>query len=133
LGKSDKFLRSMLLEPVAEAALKRYEYRKISEPDLLLIVSAFVLLNLDKRDFEKFTGQLKENNIHDFMLDTLIRHKLPDWEASEDTRFPELKEWFTRGLQHGEIAIPELEESLNGHNQPIIRDAILKIREAREL
>ena len=133
LGKSDKFLRSMLLEPVAEAALKRYEYRKISEPDLLLIVSAFVLLNLDKRDFEKFAGQLKENNIHDSMLDTLIRHKLPDWEVTEDTRFPELKEWFTRDLQHGEIAISELEESLNGHNQPIIRDAILKIREAREL
>ena len=125
LGKSEKFIRSILLAPLAEAALKRYEYRKIHDADLLLLVSAFVLLNLDKRDFCKFTDQLQESGFRDFVTDTLIRSRLPEWEVSEQTVFPQWQACLTQ--QPGETATAG-PESFPDDNRLLIRDALLKVR-----
>lgn len=125
LGKSEKFIRSILLAPLAEAALKHYEYRKIHDADLLLLVSAFVLLNLDKRDFCKFTDQLQESGFRDFVTDTLIRSRLPEWEVSEQTVFPQWKTCLTQQLGETATAGPE---AFPDDSRLLIRDALLKVR-----
>ena len=122
LGKSEKYLRSMLLNPLAEAALKRYEYRKIREAILLPVLSAFILLNLDARDFEKFAGKLKKSGVRDFVTDTLFRSRLPGWELTEQTVFPGWKAFLA-----GTPAPAEPEDSPEGSSL-LIRDALLKIR-----
>lgn len=127
-GKSEKYLRSILLDPLAEAVLKRYEYRKIAVTDLLPVVSAFILLNLDPRDFGKFTDRLKASGVHDFVTDTLIRYKLPGWEIADTTVFPEWKARLTATPSPGETTVPGAEESPGGCDALIISHAILKIR-----
>lgn len=84
LGKNEKYLRSLLLGSLAEAALKRYEYRKIREVTLLPVLSAFILLGLDPRDFEKFATQLKASGVRDFVTDTLVRYRLPRMASPPD-------------------------------------------------
>lgn len=127
-GKNEKYLRSILLGPLAEAVLKRYEYRKIAVTDLLPVVSAFILLNLDPRDFGKFTDRLKASGVHDFVTDTLIRYKLPGWEIADTTVFPEWKARLTATLSPKETVAPGAEESPGGCDALIISHAILKIK-----
>ena len=138
LGKSEKYLRSLLLGPLAEAALKRYEYRKIREATLLPVLSAFVLLGPDPRDFEKFAAQLKASGVRDFVTDTLVRSRLPHWEVTEHTAFPGWKALLTGSGHPGDTTTAEPEDTSEDtlENAPedspagsslLIRDAILKI------
>ena len=38
---------------------------------------------------------MMKNGVRDFVFDTLIRYRIPDWEVTEYTVFPEVKEWIT--------------------------------------
>lgn len=119
LGKSEKFIRSILLEPLTEATMNEYKYRKNHKADLLIIISAFILLNLDKRDFGKFTDKLKENGS---ATDTLIRSRLTEWEMSEQSVFPE---WKSRIIQQPGGMVTTEPGDFPNNCQLIIRDAIL--------
>lgn len=105
--------------------LKRYASRKIHDADLLLPLSIYVLLNLDKRDFCKFADKLKENDSLNFVTALLIRSRLPEWETSEQTVFPE---WKARIPQQPRERVTAQPEASQDDSQLLIRDAPLKIR-----
>lgn len=69
------------------------------------------------------------NGIRDFVFDTLTRCLVPDWELTEDTVFPEIKEWIVSW--HGNTTAPEAEAAWKKLSCPpgniLIADAILKI------
>lgn len=69
------------------------------------------------------------NGIRDFVFDTLTRCLVPDWELTEDTVFPEIKEWIVSW--HGNTTAPEAKTALKElscmSGNILIADAILKI------
>ena len=77
-----------MLLPLTEAAIKCIEHGTIKSSDMLSVYSGCVLLNCEKMT-------MKRLSVRDFVFDTLIRYRIPDWEVTEYTVFPEVKKWIT--------------------------------------
>lgn len=84
-----------MLLPLTEAAIKCIEHGTIKSSDMLSVYSGCVLLNCEKMTMKRLSEIMIKNSVRDFVFDTLIRYRIPDWEVTEYTVFPEVKKWIT--------------------------------------
>ena len=77
---------------------------------------------------KRFCEKLVKNGIRDFVFDTLTRCLVPEWDLTEDTVFPKIKEWIVS--RHGNTTAPEavtaLKELSSISGNVLILDAIMK-------
>ena len=129
MGRSVRYLKTNLLPLLTEAAEKCSEYGSVRFSDLLSVYSGCVLLGYEKVNMKRFCDKLVKNGIRDFVFDFLIRSLVPDWTLTEDTVFPQIKEWIVS--QQENIANPEtiaaLKEISCISRNVVIVDAIMKI------
>lgn len=95
MGRGERYLKSNMLLPLTEAAIKCIEHGTIKSSDMLSVYSGCVLLNCEKMTMKRLSEIMMKNGVRDFVFDTLIRYRIPDWEVTEYTVFPEVKEWIT--------------------------------------
>ena len=95
MGRGERYLKSNMLLPLTEAAIKCIEHGTIKSSDMLSVYSGCVLLNCEKMTMKRLSEIMMKNGVRDFVFDTLIRYRIPDWEVTEYTVFPEVKKWIT--------------------------------------
>lgn len=95
MGRSERYLKTNLLLCLIEAAIKCIEYSTIQASDILSVYSGCVLLGCEKVNMKRLGEAMTQKGIHDFVSDTLIQYRIPDWKVTEYTVFPEIKEWIT--------------------------------------
>ena len=121
-------LKTNLLPLLTEAAEKCSEYGSVRFSDLLSVYSGCVLLGYEKVNMKRFCEKLVKNGIRDFVFDTLTRCLVPEWDLTEDTVFPKIKEWIVS--RHGNTIAPEavtaLKELSSISGNVLILDAIMK-------
>ena len=105
MGRSVRYLKTNLLPLLTEAAEKCSEYGSVRFSDLLSVYSGCVLLGYEKVNMKRFCEKLVKNGIRDFVFDTLTRCLVPEWDLTEDTVFPKIKEWIVS--RHGNTTAPE--------------------------
>ena len=129
MGRSVRYLKTNMLPLLTEAAEKCGEYGSVRFSDLLSVYSGCVLLGYEKVNMKRFCDNLVKNGIRDFVFDTLTRCLVPDWALTEDTVFPEIKEWIVSW--HGNTTATEAKTALKElscmSGNILIADAILKI------
>ena len=118
-----------MLPLLTEAAEKCSEYGSVRFSDLLSVYSGCVLLGYEKVNMKRFCEKLVKNGIRDFVFDTLTRCLVPEWDLTEDTVFPKIKEWIVS--RHGNTIAPEavtaLKELSSISGNVLVVDAIMKI------
>lgn len=128
MGRSVRYLKTNLLPLLTEAAEKCSEYGSVRFSDLLSVYSGCVLLGYKKVNMKRFCEKLVKNGIRDFVFDTLTRCLVPEWDLTEDTVFPKIKEWIVS--RHGNTIAPEavtaLKELSSISGNVLILDAIMK-------
>ena len=114
---------------MTEAAEKSSEYGSVRFSDLLSVYSGCVLLGYEKVNMKRFCEKLVKNGIRDFVFDSLTRCLVPEWDLTEATVFPEIKEWIV-SRQRGTTG-PEKEAALKEisdiSENILVVDAIMKI------
>lgn len=129
MGRSVRYLKTNLLPLLTEAAEKCSEYGSVRFSDLLSVYSGCVLLGYEKVNMKRFCEKLVKNGIRDFVFDTLTRCLVPEWDLTEDTVFPKIKEWIVS--RHGNTTAPEavtaLKELSSISGNVLVVDAIMKI------
>lgn len=103
MGRSVRYLKTSLLLPLTEAAIKCSEYGSVKASDMLSVYSGCVLLGYEKLNMKRFCETMAKKGIRDFVFDTLIRCCVPDWEVTEYTVFPKIKKWISSQVESGSI------------------------------
>lgn len=103
MGRGERYLKSNMLLPLTEAAIKCIEHGTIKSSDMLSVYSGCVLLNCEKMTMKRLSEIMMKNGVRDFVFDTLIRYRIPDWEVTEYTVFPEVKKWITSQTKNRNI------------------------------
>ena len=135
MGRSVRYLKSNLLPLLTEAAEKCSEYGSVRFSDLLSVYSGCVLLGYEKVNMKRFCEKLVKNGIRDFVFDTLTRCLVPDWALTEDTVFPQIKEWIVSRQENidNPEAIAALKEISCISGNVVTVDAIMKNVQNRNL
>ena len=114
---------------MTEAAEKSSEYGSVRFSDLLSVYSGCVLLGYEKVNMKRFCEKLVKNGIRDFVFDSLTRCLVPEWDLTEATVFPEIKEWIVS--RQRDTTGPEKEAALKEisdiSENILVVDAIMKI------
>ena len=127
MGRSERYLKANLLLYLIEAAIKCMEYGTVRASDMLSVYSGCVLLGCEKVNMKRLAETMAKNSIRDFVFDTLIRCRIPDWEVTEYTVFPEIQKWIFSQMNSESIAeakatlreIPGISENI------LITDALI--------
>lgn len=101
MGRSVRYLKSSLMLPLTEAALKCSELGLVKPSDMLFVFSGCVVLGYEKVNMKRFGDKLTGHGVRDFVYDSLIRCIVPEWELSDSTAFPEIKEWLIAQKENG--------------------------------
>ena len=129
MGRSVRYLKNTFMLLLTEAVLKCSEHASVTPYDMLSVYSGCVILGYEKVNMKRFCEKLAGNGISDFVYDSLTRCIVPDWELSEDTVFPDIKEWIVS--RHAETDITEAEAALKEisclNGNVLIVDAIMEI------
>ena len=127
MGRSERYLKANLLLYLIEAAIKCMEYGTVRASDMRSVYSGCVLLGCEKVNMKRLAETMAKNSIRDFVFDTLIRCRIPDWEVTEYTVFPEIQKWIFSQMNSESIAeakatlreIPGISENI------LIADALI--------
>ena len=103
MGRSVRYLKSSLMLPLTEAALKCSEFGPVKPSDMLFVYSGCVVLGFEKVNMKRFSDKLVGHGVRDFVYDSLIRCIVPEWELSDSTAFPEIKEWLIAQKENGNV------------------------------
>lgn len=128
MGRSVRYLKNSLMLPLTEAALKCSEHGPVKPSDMLSVYSGCVCLGYEKVNMKRFCEKLVGNGVRDYVYDSLVRCIVPEWELSEGSVFPEIKEWLvshhgTEGGAEAETALKEI-SCISGN--ALICDALMK-------
>ena len=128
MGRSVRYLKNSLMMPLTEAAQKCSEHGPVKPSDMLSVYSGCVLLGYEKVNMKRFCEKLVRNGVSDYVYDSLVRCIVPEWELSEGSVFPEIKEWLvshhgTEGGAEAETALKEI-SCISGN--ALICDALMK-------
>lgn len=101
---------------------------------MLSVYSGCVILGYEKVNMKRFCEKLVGNGVRDYVYDSLVRSIVPEWELSEGSVFPEIKEWFVSHYAaeespEAETALKEI-SSISGN--ALICDALMKIIQDRK-
>lgn len=103
MRRSERYLKANLLPCLVEAAIKCIEYSTVRTSDILFVYSGCVLLGYEKMNMKRLGETMAKKGVRDFVFDTLIRCRIPDWEVTEYTVFPEIKKWILSQVKSGSI------------------------------
>lgn len=103
MGRSVRYLKSSLMLLLTEAALKCSEFGPVKPSDMLFVYSGCVVLGFEKVNMKRFSDKLVGHGVRDFVYDSLIRCIVPEWELSDSTAFPEIKEWLIAQKENGNV------------------------------
>ena len=103
MRRSERYLKANLLPCLVEAAIKCIEYSTVRTSDILFVYSGCVLLGYEKMNMKRLGETMAKKGVRDFVFDTLIRCRIPDWEVTEYTVFPEIKKWISSQVKSGNI------------------------------
>lgn len=103
MRRSERYLKANLLPCLVEAAIKCIEYSTVRTSDILFVYSGCVLLGYEKMNMKRLGETMVKKGVRDFVFDTLIRCRIPDWEVTEYTVFPEIKKWILSQVKSGSI------------------------------
>ena len=103
MRRSERYLKANLLPCLVEAAIKCIEYSTVRTSDILFVYSGCVLLGYEKMNMKRLGETMAKKGVRDFVFDTLIRCRIPDWEVTEYTVFPEIKKWISSQVKSENI------------------------------
>ena len=128
MGRSVRYLKNSLMLPLMEAALKCSEHGPVKPSDMLSVYSGCVCLGYEKVNMNRFCEKLVGNGVRDYVYDSLVRCIVPEWELSEGSVFPEIKEWLVshHGTEDGAEAETALKEISCISGNALICDALMK-------
>ena len=128
MGRSVRYLKNSLMLPLMEAALKCSEHGPVKPSDMLSVYSGCVCLGYEKVNMKRFCEKLVRNGVRDYVYDSLVRCIVPEWELSEGSVFPEIKEWLVshHGTEDGAEAETALKEISCISGNALICDALMK-------
>ena len=128
MGRSVRYLKNSLMLPLTEAALKCSEHGPVKPSDMLSVYSGCVCLGYEKVNMKRFCEKLVGNGVRDYVYDSLVRCIVPEWELSEGSVFPEIKEWLVshHGTEDGAEAETALKEISCISGNALICDALMK-------